>query len=90
MTPENVRFHAAGHLAAAVLLVESQFSSAAKPVLRAVGAYINHPMVQAPPEMKQMVADATADPEKHLQAIKTLEEWFVHPLNTTIEKSGQL
>lgn len=84
-TPENVRHHAAGHLAAAALLVEGGHQEAAKLVMRAIESYVQHPQVQAPPQLINKVIEAAADPKEHLADIVLLEEWFVHPLNTTIE-----
>lgn len=87
MTPENVRFHAAGHLAAAHLLCLDHPNAAAV-ILRDVARYTEHPTVNAPPQLKQKIADAAGDPRAHQKDIALLEAWFVDPLNTLIEKSG--
>lgn len=87
MTPENVRFHAAGHLAAAALLAQSH-PAAASVILGAVDQFVNHAKVDAPPQLKEKVLEAKGDPGGHTRDIELLEQWFVDPFNTTIEKSG--
>ena len=85
ITPENVRFHAAGHLAAALLLVQSGQANAAKTVLSMVQQYVNHEKVNAPPQLKEKVDFVVATPNS--DDLQLLEKWFVDPLNTEIEKS---
>ena len=87
-TPENIRYHAAGHIAAASLLVENGQPTAAKLILKSVMQYATHPQVSAPPQLIGLLSDACEDPVANLISIHTLEEWFVHPLNTIIESSG--
>lgn len=87
MTPENIRFHAAGHLAAAALIAQDHPNAAAA-ILRDVGKYVEHPTVSAPPQLAAKVAEAAGDPRSHVADIALLEAWFVDPLNTVIEKSG--
>lgn len=86
MTPENIRYHAAGHLAAAVLLAQ-EHPTAAAAILRDVARYVEHPSVSAPPQLKDKLAAAAGDPRASVQDIVLLEAWFVDPLNTIIEKS---
>lgn len=86
ITPENVRFHAAGHLAAALLLVEAGQADAAKTVLVSVVAYANHSKVSAPPQLLAKLASVAEAPNS--DDLKLLEQWFVDPLNTQIEKSA--
>lgn len=88
MTPENIRYHAAGHLAAAALLAQ-EHPNAAAVILRDVGRLADHPRVQAPPQVKEKLAKAAGDPRAHVQDITQLECWFVDPFNTLIEQSGQ-
>lgn len=85
MTPENIRFHAAGHLAAAITIA-SAHPRAAKEILDVVETFANHPLVSAPPQLKDKLAAAkkSLDP----QELTTLEAWFVDPFNTQIEASG--
>ena len=87
MTPENVRFHAAGHLAAAALLAQ-EHPNAAAAILRDIGKFVDHPTVSAPPQLKDKLSEAAGDPRSHIQDIALLEAWFVDPFNTLIEKSG--
>lgn len=87
MTPENVRFHAAGHLAAAHLLAQSH-PEAAKAVLGVVGEYLRSPRVSSPPVIGETLEAAMSSPKESLEAIKQLEAWFVDPFNSIIEKSG--
>lgn len=85
ISPENVRFHAAGHLAAALLLVESGQAKAAKTVLGPIHAYVNHDKVNAPPQLKSKVSAVIDAPNS--MDLKLLEQWFCDPLNTQIERS---
>lgn len=85
-TAENIRHHAAGHLASAVLLVDAGQRDAAILIMRIMEAYVNHPLVAAPPAIKRLISDALVKPES--QNLRLLEEWFIHPLNTVIEESG--
>ena len=87
MTPENVRYHAAGHLAAAAMVAQT-YPKAAQMILDDVLKYVNHPMVNAPPQVKEKVEACASVPATHVKDIILLETWFVDPLNTTIEKSG--
>lgn len=88
MTPENVRYHAAGHLAAAAMLAQTH-PKAAQIILDDVLKYTKHPMVSAPPQVIAKVEEAASQPAAHLKDIILLETWFVDPFNTTIEKSGE-
>lgn len=87
MTPENLRFHAAGHLAAAALLVQRGDVAGAGIIMHAIEAFIHHPTVQCPPRIKEMVSDAIENTAAAQQEIETLEAWFVDPFNSTIEVS---
>lgn len=88
MTPENVRFHAAGHLAAAHALASTENVRGAKQILGIVRDYTEHALVSAPPALKELIAQSFEDPCKSLKEIALLENWFVDPFNTVIEKSG--
>jgi hypothetical protein len=85
-TPEQIRFHAAGHVAAALLLVESGHAESASKIMQTVGAYVGHPKVQAPPQVVEKVAATALAPNS--ADLKILEQWFCDPLNTQIEKAG--
>lgn len=87
MTPENVRYHAAGHLAAAVLLAP-EHPEAARVVLRDVKRFAGHPSVSAPPQLLETLDTAYENPAGCVKELTMLEAWFVDPLNTLIEKSG--
>lgn len=88
MTPENLRYHAAGHLAAAALLAPDHPNAAAA-ILRDVQRFAEHPRVNAPPQLGEKIALAAGDPMRHVADIVLLEAWFVDPFNTVIETSGQ-
>ena len=87
MTSENLRYHAAGHLAAAALIAHDHPNAAAA-ILRDVGRFADHPNVAAPPQLREKIAAAAGDPRSHGTDIVLLEAWFVDPLNTVIEKNG--
>ncbi len=87
MTPENIRYHAAGHLAAAVLLAEKHPRAAAA-ILEEVMRFATHPKVSAPPQLTAKILSAAGDPAASARDILLLEAWFVDPFNTVIEKSG--
>lgn len=88
MTPENVRFHAAGHLAAAAYLVDCGMAESAQKVLSVVQTFVSHPLVSAPPQLIEKLDSNALSP--NAEDIKLLEQWFCDPLNTIIEKSGGL
>lgn len=84
-TPENIRYHAAGHLAAAAALIGAGHTEAARVVLNIVQQYINSPTVKVPPAMHEKLNDSIA--RLGVADVVLLEDWFVHPFNTVIEKS---
>lgn len=86
ISPENVRFHAAGHIAAALLLVESGQAKSAQTILDTVKGYVDHDKVNAPPQLKEKLNHAISAPNS--ADLRLLEQWFVDPLNTEIEKSA--
>lgn len=86
MNSENLRFHAAGHLAAAALLAANGNKAGAKSVLSVVQEFANHAKVKAPPQLKAKIATNIETPDA--TDIALLEQWFVDPLNTVIERSG--
>lgn len=88
MTPENIRFHAAGHLAAAHDLAKAGHNDAAAYVLRMVGAYMDEYNVDCPPPMRASIDDYALNPAAHLSDIEALEALFVHPANTALENAG--
>ena len=88
MTPENLRFHAAGHLAAAHALASAANVKGAKQVLSIVRDFVDSDLVNAPPQVKRLVYDAVESPRAALGEIALLESWFCDPFNAVIEKSG--
>lgn len=84
-TAEQVRFHAAGHIAAAVLLTEAGLADAAARVMCEVRAYVKNPKVQAPPQVVEKAEFCAEAPNS--DDLRLLEQWFCDPLNTLIEKS---
>ena len=87
MTPENLRHHAAGHLAAAHALALAH-PEAAREVLMIVEQFVHSPSVSSPPQLKEKLSHAIEDPGARKGDIQILESWFVDPLNTVIEKAG--
>lgn len=87
MTNENLRYHAAGHLAAAVLLA-SEHPNASRAVLRDVERFAGHEKVNAPPAVMELLGAAINNPAGAIKEMTMLETWFVDPMNTLIEKSG--
>lgn len=85
MTPENVRFHAAGHIAAAAVLTQKNFGGAASAIMEEVNKYVQHEKVNAPPSLKAKVIENIKHPS--VSDLRLLEQWFVDPFNTQIEKS---
>lgn len=86
MTPENIRFHAAGHIASAHLLAKEGHADAAKKVMQTVLAFTTHALVQAPPQVVAKVAACAESPNS--QDMELLEGWFVDPLNSIIEATN--
>ena len=87
MTSENLRYHAAGHLAAAALLAHLH-AAAARVLLEEVARFAVHPAVCAPPQLHDKLAAAAAAPAAHVPDIVLMEAWFLDPLNTVIEHGG--
>lgn len=87
MTPENIRYHAAGHIAAAALLVQAGDYKGAQIIMHTIEAYIQHPKVQSPPAVRELVSDIIEDTPGSKKLIETLEEWFVASFNTKLEIS---
>lgn len=85
MTPENVRFHAAGHIAAAIVLTQQNYHGAASAILEEVNKYVQHDKVRAPQPLKDKVIENIKRPNTN--DLRLLEQWFVDPFNSTIEKS---
>jgi hypothetical protein len=88
MTPEHVRIHAAGHLAAAARLARVGLDHAARVVLTDVRAYMTDPKVKCPPHMIAVIDGAIATPSTKMGDIAGLERIFMDPLNTTIEEGN--
>lgn len=88
MTPELLRFHAAGHLAAAHALASAGYPDAARHVLGIVKAFTESPRVQSPPAIGEIIDKAIETPVECAADIALLEGWFCDPFNTVIEKSG--
>lgn len=87
LTPEQVRFHAAGHLAAASALVAAGHMDAAKIILNIVDDYIADPKVNAPPQLKDRKLITLIGTEHVFRDIVTIESMFVDPFNTRMELS---
>lgn len=88
MTPENLRFHAAGHLAAAVALVQAKNIDGARTLLKIVRQFLDAPIVDNPPQFRETVDEAIADPLARVAEITRLEALFCDPINTELEKAG--
>lgn len=89
-TAENIRFHAAGHIAAAIILINDGQAKAASVILKEVFAYVCHEKVDAPMALKTKVMASISEPAGSLGDLQILEQWFCDPLNSVIEKSGQM
>jgi hypothetical protein len=99
-TPENMRFHAAGHIAAAALIVleevdlakvtraERLTAGCAAAILKNVLTYVDDPKVSAPPQLRDKLVACIADPCNSLMVMTQLEQWFCDPMNTLLEKGG--
>jgi hypothetical protein len=99
-TPENLRFHAAGHIAAAALIVlqeadldkipraERLTAPCASAILSEVLKYVDDPKVSAPPQLRSKLVACIEDPCNSLMLMTQLEGWFCDPLNTLLEKGG--
>ena len=88
MTPEQVRFHAAGHIAAAHDLAVAGHGAAASHVLGIVLGYMRQRGVDCPPPMIASIEHYCGNPAAHLRDIKAVEELFTHPANTMLEQAG--
>ncbi len=88
MTPENIRFHAAGHLAAAYELAKGGYAESAGFVLRVVASYMHEYNVDCPPPMLASILDYAKNPAAHLNDIEAMEALFTHPANTALEQAG--
>lgn len=99
-TPENVRFHAAGHIAAAALIVMVEAdldlittgrplrAQCASKILKEVLDYVDDPKVSAPPQLRDKLVACIADPCNNLMTMTQLETWFCDPMNSVLEKGG--
>lgn len=85
MSPENIRHHAAGHLAAVCILINAGNAEGARSVLGIIKQFVSAKQVICPPRIKDIVDGAIAEPLASLGAVAQLEEWFVDPLNSTME-----
>ncbi len=85
---EKIRYHAAGHLAAAHALILSGDDNGARTVLRIIESYLQSPRVSAPPAVGETLDMAIVNPADSADVVAMLEQWFVDPFNTIIEKSG--
>lgn len=88
MTPENVRFHAAGHLAAAVALTHAGNVEGARTLYRIVRTYLDAPNVDNPPQFRATVDRAISDPASETASIVRLEALFCDPHNTALENAN--
>ncbi len=87
-TAENIRFHAAGHLAAAHSLAKAGHVEAARHVLRIVRQYMESPRVESPPALRASIDAAIIDPVGTADEIAAVEGLFCHPANTALEGAG--
>lgn len=88
MTPEQVRFHAAGHLAAAYELAAIGHAESATFLLQLIGKFMDVERVDCPPPLRFSIDEYARDPRANTANIKALEELFTHPANTMIETFG--
>jgi len=88
MTPENLRFHAAGHLAAGVALAQAGNIDGARTVYRIVRAVLDMPNIDNPPAFRESLDRAIEDPAGLIPEITELEAMFCSPTNTALENAG--
>jgi hypothetical protein len=88
LTGEQIRFHAAGHLAAAHALAAAGQVEGAKTVLHIIRQFLEAPNVDNPPQFRETIARAIADPVAEMANIASLEAMFCGPENTTLERAG--
>lgn len=84
MNPENVRHHAAGHLASAAA-VSIDHPEAARAILRIVKAFLEAPNVDNPPSFRDTIDRAIADPAAERANIISLEAMFCSPHNAAFD-----
>lgn len=89
-TPENIRYHAAGHLAAVVALIDTGHLDAARVLLKIIRQYVDHPKVECPKKIREAISACIKDPVSSRGTVLALEEMFCDDLNTQIEKTGGL
>ena len=87
VTAENVRFHAAGHIAAAYSLAAGGHIESARHVLKIVRQYVDSPSVQSPPPLREKLDASIADPGGSIKDMVLLEQWFCDDANTGLEKN---
>ena len=85
---ENIRFHAAGHLAAACLLASSGHIESARHILRVVAEYMAQPNVDSPPQLRASLAEYIKDPAANIDNIKAFEALFTGDENTHLERGN--
>lgn len=88
ISAENIRFHAAGHIAAAYSLAASGHVESARHILKIVREYLDSPRVESPQSVKDVMDAAILDPLGRVKDLIALEELFCDQFNTTIEKSN--
>lgn len=87
-TPENIRYHAAGHLAAAALLAKAGELKASGILLTEVVSYLESRSVDCPSPLRMSLSEYAKSPATHMADILAIEALFVHPANTALEESG--
>jgi hypothetical protein len=87
MTPENLRFHAAGHLAA-VVAIAKEHPKAAKDILRVVQKFLELSSVDNPPKYRETITKALMNPAGELHNIIDMEAQFCGNENTKFEQAG--
>lgn len=84
-TPENVRYYAAGHLAAAALCASTGADIAARLILGEVAKYLEQPNVDSPPKMRASVSEYMKNPSANVANMKAFEALFVGAENKALE-----
>lgn len=81
---EQQRFHAAGHIAAAVFLAEADEPLAASKVLTIVGMFLDGMGPNCPAELKRSIAANIQKP--NAKELRSIHEIFVDEINTQVER----
>lgn len=90
MTPKNIRFHAAGHISAAKVLLDTGNVNGTRSIMEVIKEYASHEKVECPAQVLEMIQSVVDEPVGKQELLMALEAMFVDDFNTKIEESGGL